>query len=511
MGAKDAKQITDLFAVYDIDTILENARKHPRKFILHIGPTNSGKTYKSLERLKEASSGVYLGPLRLLAMEVADKMNESGHPCTLLTGEEKVEADGAVLTASTIEMLDTSRHYEVAVIDEAQLLSDAERGFAWTRAILSVDADEIHVCMAPEAEEAVCKLITDCGSTFTIVKHERMTPLVAGQVKMDKNRDDGMPEIEDGDAVILFSRKGVLAMAGMLQNAGKKVSVIYGALPPLARREEARKFNAGETTVLVSTDAIGMGLNLPIKRVVFYDVEKYDGVQNRPLTFSEYKQIGGRAGRYGKYDEGTVCAVGKPKEFINKRLTKTEPTTTVPVIPFPEDVLDSSFALCDLLRQWTLIPAEEGYLRQDVSEAIQLASLMSSEHLKNKRLAYSIITCPVNIKDNKQISYWYNNALRIFRKEPLIKPVIYTETLEDCELSYHLLDIYHQLSRRLGIEEDTSEERIRICKCINKFLMEKQKHIRHCRNCGRKLPPNFRFNICEECYSRPYFYDEDAW
>ena len=44
-----------------------------RKFILHIGPTNCGKTYQALERLREAQNGVYLGPLRLLALEVYER------------------------------------------------------------------------------------------------------------------------------------------------------------------------------------------------------------------------------------------------------------------------------------------------------------------------------------------------------------------------------------------------------------------------------------------------------
>ena len=51
------------------------ARQMKRKFILHIGPTNSGKTHDALERLKDCSHGAYFGPLRLLALEVYDKCN----------------------------------------------------------------------------------------------------------------------------------------------------------------------------------------------------------------------------------------------------------------------------------------------------------------------------------------------------------------------------------------------------------------------------------------------------
>ena len=57
-----------------------------------------------------------------------------------------------------------------------------------------------------------------------------------------------------------------------------------------------------ETEVVVSTDAIGMGLNLPIRRIVFIETEKFDGISRRPLKPEEIKQIAGRAGRFGLYD-----------------------------------------------------------------------------------------------------------------------------------------------------------------------------------------------------------------
>ena len=79
----------------------------------------------------------------------------------------------------------------------------------------------------------------------------------------------------------------------------------YGALPYDVRRNEVKRYMAGETDVVVATDAIGMGLNLPIKRIVFLKTSKFDGVQLRDLTYSEVKQISGRAGRYGMFDEGS--------------------------------------------------------------------------------------------------------------------------------------------------------------------------------------------------------------
>lgn len=49
-------------------------------------------------------------------------------------------------------MADFSEEYDIAVIDEAQLTADPDRGHCWTNAILGLKAHEIHVCMSPAAE-----------------------------------------------------------------------------------------------------------------------------------------------------------------------------------------------------------------------------------------------------------------------------------------------------------------------------------------------------------------------
>lgn len=101
---------------------------------LHVGPPNSGKTHDAIRALEEAGSGWYLAPLRLLAYEVFDRLNQRGTPCNLLTGEEYIPIPGATITAATIEMFNSQHSGDVVVIDEAQMLADADRGWAWTRA-----------------------------------------------------------------------------------------------------------------------------------------------------------------------------------------------------------------------------------------------------------------------------------------------------------------------------------------------------------------------------------------
>ena len=98
-----------------------------------------------------AKSGVYCGPLKLLAVEVFNKTNARDVACDLVTGEERKYAnedkeEPASHVSCTVEMTNCSQTYEVAVIDEIQMLKDPQRGWAWTRALLGVPAEEIHVC-----------------------------------------------------------------------------------------------------------------------------------------------------------------------------------------------------------------------------------------------------------------------------------------------------------------------------------------------------------------------------
>lgn len=77
-------------------------------------PTNSGKTHAALQDLRRAASGVYAGPLRLLAWQVHDTLTSGGLPINLITGQERREV-GAPHTACTAEMASTRAVVDVGV------------------------------------------------------------------------------------------------------------------------------------------------------------------------------------------------------------------------------------------------------------------------------------------------------------------------------------------------------------------------------------------------------------
>ena len=279
------------------------ARRLNRRIVFHMGPTNSGKTYAALEALAGARTGTYLAPLRLLALENYEALLKRGLRAGMVTGEEVLGEADPSHTARTIETADLRRPVDVAVIDEIQMLSDPDRGWAWTNALFGIPAKTVIVCGSDDALSHVRRAAEAADESLDVVTFERKTPLVALDAPVP------LGSVQPGDAVVAFSRRAVHEIRETLVAAGRSVATIYGALSPEVRRGEARRFRDGEAEVLVTTDAIGMGLNLgPLKRVIFSAVTKWDGTATRPLTNPEIRQIAGRAGRFGHQDEGHVSA-----------------------------------------------------------------------------------------------------------------------------------------------------------------------------------------------------------
>ncbi|GJE71247.1 helicase-related protein [Methylorubrum podarium] len=279
------------------------ARRLNRRILFHMGPTNSGKTYAALQALTAAPTGAYLAPLRLLALENYEALRERGLRAGMVTGEEVLGEPEPTHTARTIETADLTRPIDVAVIDEIQMLADPDRGWAWTNALFGVPAKTVIVCGSDDALSYVRRAAEAANESLEVIGFERKSPLVL--------LDEPVPleKVEPGDAVVAFSRRAVHENREILVARGHRVATIYGALSAEVRRAEAARFRSGDANVLVTTDAIGMGLNLgPLKRIVFSAVRKWDGVGERALTNSEIRQIAGRAGRYGYHDVGTVAA-----------------------------------------------------------------------------------------------------------------------------------------------------------------------------------------------------------
>ncbi|KAI0085941.1 P-loop containing nucleoside triphosphate hydrolase protein [Irpex rosettiformis] len=333
---------TNLFQPAQVHEIVRAAPR--RKIIMHVGPTNSGKTHNALRALAAAPTGVYCGPLRMLAFEIWERLNEGrivplGHDeevvmeededtvtdavapgekpamqkfdnpkfarvCNLITGDDKrVLDEHAPLTSCTVEMLDLAP-YDVAVIDEIQLISDPDRGGSWTEAVLGVNAREVHLCGEESAVPLIKRLLEDVGDEVEVKRYERLTPLKVANHSLDGQ----LSRVQRGDCVVAFSRGEIYKLRDKIeQNTGLRCALAYGKLPAEVRSQQAELFNDLDSgyDVLVGSDAIGMGLNLKIKRMIFAQTKKWDGQQKSPISTRHLKQIAGRAGRFGLHGDNS--------------------------------------------------------------------------------------------------------------------------------------------------------------------------------------------------------------
>jgi hypothetical protein len=279
------------------------ARSIKRQILFFCGPTNSGKTHAAFEELAQAESGIYLAPLRLLALEGQQKLLDRGIPTTFLTGEERDERKGARFVSSTIEMLNPQKTTGCAIIDEIQLLAHPQRGWAWTNALLGVPAYKVILAGSPNALPIVQSIAEALHEPIEVRTFERLNQLHV------QSTPASFETLAPHSAIICFSRRDVLELKHQVETqTAHRAAVIYGALSPAVRRAEAARFQSGEASILIATDAIGMGLNLPIHTVLFWTLDKTGATTKRPLTTDEIKQIAGRAGRFGFGEAGLVGA-----------------------------------------------------------------------------------------------------------------------------------------------------------------------------------------------------------
>lgn len=498
---EEARMIEDIFGEeyrLSMDTNVQ--------YILHIGETNTGKTHRALQKMMRAESGLYLAPLRLLALEVYDKLNKEGVPCNLKTGEEEKLTPGAAHYSCTVEMFREKDYFDCIVIDEAQMIADRDRGFSWYKAITRAKAREVHIIGSKNVKMMLENLLGK--ENIAIHEYVRDIPLEVEKTPFS------FAKIKKGDALVCFSRKKVLETASRIQGEGFSVSMIYGSMPPETRKKEMERFIKGETEVIVSTDAIGMGLNLPIRRIVFLENEKFDGQIRRRLTSQEIKQIAGRAGRKGIYNVGKVAFV-RDIEKMKKLLEKEDkPIQTFAIAPTGsvfERFQKYSRDLNKFFELWDKFESPHGTEKASLAQEKELYELVRGTKIE-ARLSmndlYGFLHLPFSTKDPGLKEQWLRTMEAIVDGDELPEPVIRNKNLAEQELSYksislHLLFLY-RLDKRLEavywekVREELSDE-------VHQSLQtEVQKMKKTCRKCGAPLPWEHPFAICDRCYEKQY-------
>ncbi len=256
-----------------------------------------------------------------------------------------------------------------------------------------------------------------------------------------------------------------------------------------------------------------MGLNLPVRRIVFVQIEKYDGHQKRKLEVPEIKQISGRAGRYGIYETGYVNAVGEEElEYIKERYAKEEEPINRVSLGFPHVLLDMEDPLDTILKVWKSVEPSPPFEKVSIDEMLFLYERAYRERkdidgFDDKRTLYRMLTCSIDIKNRDIVDLWLYYCETYTADVSLHFPALSMCTdkgLMRYETFYKMLDLYHQFSTRLGKEMDAerlAREREKTEDTIMRYLVgNKKDYIQKCKYCGKPLPFGYGFTVCDDCH-----------
>jgi len=473
------------------------ARRMKRDIVALLGPTNSGKTHEAFESLKAARNGVYLAPLRLLALEIFDRLNAAGVPCNLITGEEKIMVEGARHTSSTIEIADFNTEYEVAIIDEIQLLEDVSRGWAWTAAFLGVAAKTLYLVGAPNIEGTICTVASYLDDNLTIKHKQRLSQLLPTKTPVR------LADVKRGDAVVSFSRKGVLQSAQELAQRGLNVATIYGALSPEVRRAQISLFMSGKADVLCCTDVIGMGVNTPSERVIFTADAKYDGVEVRKLNASEVRQIAGRAGRFGVTEHGYYAgSTDDMHRYLQIKIAEELPEHDAPLWIKPthlhvekiSEMIEGGDKIYNVLQFFTKHSKLTNalFVIADLTEALEVAELVDRICTREEMTItekFMLVNAPVDLRDMT----YFAQCLHFVNKQVQGQLPDVTDALHNIQAAEDYLkmsDLYNWFSRKysdLFVDVLAMEyERNAVVDALHKMLMQRNKAKKLSADAGKK-------------------------
>ena len=334
-------------------------------------PTGSGKSMVALAAtfaaLARGKTAYYTAPLKAL---VSEKFFElvgvlGAENVGMQTGDSSINA-GAPVVAATAEIVanialreGADAGIDLLVADEFHFYGDPQRGWAWQVPLLELP-DTQHVLLSATLGDTTAlraDLTARTGCEVAQIENaERPVPLSffyskepIGELLQELVQTHRSPAY-----VVHFSQREAVAQAQALQSIalaskeekeaiakaigdfkfsagfGKTLSkllragigVHHAGLLPRYRRLVERLAQAGLLKVICGTDTLGVGINVPIRTVVFTALSKFDGAKVRRLAAREFHQIAGRAGRAGFDTMGDVIVQAPEHEIENERLLR---------------------------------------------------------------------------------------------------------------------------------------------------------------------------------------------
>jgi superfamily II RNA helicase len=336
-------------------------------------PTGSGKSLvaEAAHAAAMASDRVsfYTAPIKALVSEKFFALCEvfGADDVGLLTGDAAVNADAPIIccTAEVLAniALREGRHADVGlvVMDEFHFYGEPDRGWAWQVPLLELPQAQFLLMSATLGDTtAIAEDLTRRNGRETAIVDEAERPVPLSFTWSTESLDDTLDElVSTGQApayVVHFTQaaavehatsllrgararfgtpvdreaigvhtSGVRFTAGFgktlqkLLRAG--IGVHHAGMLPKYRRLVEQLAQAGLLTVICGTDTLGVGINVPIRTVLFTGLAKFDGNRQRVLRVREFRQIAGRAGRAG-FDTAGYVVVQAPEHVIENEKAK---------------------------------------------------------------------------------------------------------------------------------------------------------------------------------------------
>ena len=333
-------------------------------------PTGSGKSLVAagahFAALVAGRRSVYTAPLKALVSEKFFALCEAfgAERVGMITGDAAVNPQAPIICA-TAEILanwalrdGTDADVDVVIADEFHFYADPQRGWAWQVPLLTLPQCQFVLLSATlgPTEHFATELTGRTGrETVTVRSAERPVPLrfEYGTVPLHASIEDLLERNRAPVYVVHFTQREAIDAAqaytsiGVLSRAerdrvaeaiggfkfdspigkdlrrliGHGVGVHHAGLLPKYRLLTERLAQQGLLKLICGTDTLGVGVNVPIRTVLFTQLCKYDGQKTRLLSAREFHQIAGRAGRAGYDDQGFV-RVQAPAHWIENRIVE---------------------------------------------------------------------------------------------------------------------------------------------------------------------------------------------
>ncbi len=332
-------------------------------------PTGSGKSLVALahhyKSYCEGRTSYYTVPIKALANEKFLSLCSTFGPenVGMITGDATVNSDAPIICC-TAEILSNlalrdgeNAKVDDVIMDEFHYYSDAERGVAWQIPLLTLPQSRFLLMSATIGDTAFfSETMTQLtGADTTLVQSDQrpvplefdyseipLTEKVTELVEQDKSpiylvNFAQRATAETAQALMsinLCSKEEKKQIAEALHKAnfrspyGKEISKLlrhgigihHAGLLPKYRVLVEKLTQKGLLKVICGTDTLGVGINVPIRTVLFTQLFKYDGTGTKILSVRDFKQIAGRAGRRGFDNVGYVVAQAPPHVIDNLKL-----------------------------------------------------------------------------------------------------------------------------------------------------------------------------------------------